>query len=141
MKQITEEQYNEIIKTESNIIKFIDNNTNLLLLEQTDWVTTTRLFWSWDYKEYFNEEKVSELLFWHEAWFIKQLLKELETRTMEDIVNTYQFNIWFNEWLKASAKALDDELAKQFNNKQVTEEINSELWAIELTKEENVSKN
>ena len=58
---------------------------------------------------------------------------------MEDIVNTYQFNIWFNEWLKASAKALDDELAKQFNNKQVTEEINSELWAIELTKEEDVS--
>ena len=132
---MTEEQYNEMIQTESNIIKFIDNNTDLLLLEQTDWVTTTRLFGSWDYKEYFDEEKVSQLLFWHEVWFIKQLLKELEDKTMTDIVNTYQFNIWFNEWLKASAKALEEELSKQFNNKQVTEEINSELWAIELTKE------
>ena len=79
---MTEEQYNEMIQTESNIIKFIDNNTDLLLLEQNDWVTTTRLFWSWDYKEYFDEEKVSELLFWHEAWFIKQLLKELEDKEL-----------------------------------------------------------
>lgn len=129
---ITKEQYDEIIQNESNIIKFINNNTDLLLLEQNDWVTTTRLFWNWDYKEHFDEEKVSQLLFWHEAWFIKSLLKELDTRTMDDIVNTYQFNIWFNEWLKASAKALEEELSKQFNNKQVTEEINSELWAIEL---------
>lgn len=129
---ITKEQYDEIIQNESNIIKFINNNTDLLLLEQNDWVTTTRLFWNLDYKEHFDEEKVSQLLFWHEAWFIKSLLKELDTRTMDDIVNTYQFNIWFNEWLKASAKALEEELSKQFNNKQVTEEINSELWAIEL---------
>lgn len=129
---INKEQYDEIIQNESNIIKFINNNTELLLLEQNDWVTTTRLFWNWDYKEHFDEEKVSQLLFWHEAWFIKSLLKELDTRTMDDIVNTYQFNIWFNEWLKASAKALEEELSKQFNNKQVTEEINSELWAIEL---------
>lgn len=128
----------DLIDFESNIIKFIDNNKeDYLIIKDQEWEYSTYLFGN---KEF---EKVCEEYFWHEVWFIQQLIKELGSRTMEDIVNTYQFNIWFNEWLKQSAVSLEEHLSKALWTKDESKEIADEIWAINLPtdKWDNVTNN
>lgn len=57
-------------------------------------------------KEFLEEVQT---YFWVEAWYIEAVLKELDDKrkSPEDLLLTEQFNIWYNEWLKAVNKQLE----------------------------------
>ena len=73
-----------------------------------------------------KETTVCMALFGAEPAFIKSLLAELETRTMDQIVETSQFNIGFNEGLKTAAMQLTQSLETMYGWDQ-TDSINKEL--------------
>lgn len=79
---------------------------------------------------------VCQELFGTDPGFIKWLLTELETRTMDNIVETSQFNIGFNEGLKTAAVQLEQSLANMFGWDQ-TQSINEELNAQPISDEMN----
>ena len=79
---------------------------------------------------------VCQELFGVDPAFIKGLLTELETRTMDQIVESSQFNIGFNEGLKTAAIQLEQSLANMFGVDQ-TKSINEELNAQPIPDEMN----
>ena len=83
-----------------------------------------------------SQEKFCQEYFWAESWMIKKLLEELETKTMDNIVDTYQFNIWFNEWLKQAYMWLQQQLENNLWSKPIQDinelENNTSEWSEKL---------
>ncbi len=78
-----------------------------------------------------KREKLIFDLFWYDYWFIKLLLKLLEEKWLNDIINTYQFNIWYNQWLKDSMMHLDKFFEDAWMKWDISNEIAEEIWAIQ----------
>ena len=73
--------------------------------------------------------------FWVEVWFIKALLKELESKPMNEIIDTYHFNIGYNMAMKDLSQWFEEQM-NTLMWKDQTEEIAKELWAVERKVEE-----
>ena len=79
-------------------------------------------------KKEFEKKCMKE--FWVEVWFIKALLKELESKPMNEIIDTYHFNIGYNMAMKDLHKSFDEQMnTLMWWDK--TAEIAEELWAVE----------
>ena len=124
---LSEKEYNDLIQIEKDMTSFIDNNQEDMLIHTSyDWQIVVKLFG----KKQFEE--LCEYYFGHEQEFISKLLTELDKRTLEDIVNSYQYNIWHNQWI-----------ADAFNqfSKQMAELTQLQEEQLQINNDENVSKN
>jgi len=134
---VTEEEYNNLLDIEKNTISFIDNNKEDMLVNVSwDWKTIVRLFGKTQFEE------LCEHFFWHESWFISSLLKELDERTMKEIVYTYQYNIWFNEWAKHAMHEFNNQMKTllEWQDNDVMDDIIKE-YNIPKWKEEEAEEN
>lgn len=127
---LSEKEYNDLIQIEKDMISFIDNNQEDMLVHASyDWQIVVKLFG----KKQFEE--LCEYYFWHEQWFISKLLTELDTRTLKDIVNSYQYNIWHNQWMSDAFNQFSKQMSEltQLQEEEVKENLQN-------NNNENVSK-
>ena len=120
---LSEKEYNDLIQIEKDMTSFIDNNQEDMLIHASyDWQIIVKLFG----KKQFEE--LCEHYFGHEQQYISKLLTELDTRTLEDIVNSYQYNIWHNQWMADAFNQFSKQMSELTQSQK--EEVNSELWTI-----------
>lgn len=121
---LSEKEYNDLIQIEKDMTSFIDNNQEDMLIHTSyDWQIVVKLFG----KKQFEE--LCEYYFGHEQWFISKLLTELDTRTLEDIVKSYQYNIWHNQWMADAFNQFSKQMAEltQLQEEEVKEKLQDKL--------------
>lgn len=122
-----------LYQIENDFVSYIDSEDGQpITVEAIEWVRNLVTI-------YFTKD-LNELClntFWRDIQFIKDIMHELDNRALKDITDSYQFNIWFNEWVKQTMTQMTNEMEKMFaQDSQEIESIKKELWSIPLPKED-----